>query len=101
MSLMNLEQMKLSGFEPDQNLKWEIIYEIPGPDDVDADDYSGVLVKSVAIDSHRVLIIDQAYANIHQSYVREFDTRTRDWDNEGWPSLNQPRSDFGYVLCKG
>jgi len=93
--------MKLSGFEPDQNLKWEIIYEIPGPDDVDADDYSGVLVKSVAIDSHRVLIIDQAYANIHQSYVREFDTRTRDWDNEGWPSLNQPRSDFGCVLCNG
>ena len=33
---LNLEQMKLSGFEPDPDLKWEKIGEIPAPDGVDA-----------------------------------------------------------------
>jgi hypothetical protein len=74
---------------------------MPAPGGVDADDYNGAFVISVAIDSHRVLIIDPTYDNIHQSSVREFDTRTGEWDNEGWPSLNQPRSDFGCVLCNG
>ena len=31
------------------------------PDGVDAVGYNGAFVKSVAIDSHRVLIIDQAH----------------------------------------
>jgi hypothetical protein len=96
----NLEQMELSGFEPDPDLKWEKIGDMQGPDGVDADDYP--LIKSVAIDSHRVLIIDQADGDfIHQSYVREFDTRTRKWSNEAWPSLNEPRCDFSCLLCNG
>jgi hypothetical protein len=98
---MNQEQMKLSGFEPDQNLKWEKIGEIPAPDGVEANTYNGMFVKSVAIDSHRVLIINQAYGNIHQSYVGQFDTRTGEWSNEGWPSLNQPRYAFSCLLCNG
>ena len=101
---LDLEQMKLSGFEPDPDLKWEKIGDMPAPGGVDAaNDYNGASasVKSVAIASHRVLIIDEAYGIIHQSYVREFDTRTGEWTNEGWPSLNQPRSDFGCVLCNG
>jgi hypothetical protein len=97
---LNLEQMKLSGFEPDQNLKWEKIGKIPAPDGVDQARYTGSFVSSVAIDEHRVLAIDQPYSDsIWESFVRVFDTRTRKWSNEAWPSLNQPRNGFVCVLC--
>jgi hypothetical protein len=101
---LNLEQMELSGFEPDPNIKWEKIGNVPnvpGPDGVEAVGYNGAFVKSIALDSHRVLIIDQAISSMNQSYVREFDTRTREWSNEEWPSLNQPRNLFSCVLCNG
>jgi len=59
-------------------------------------------LNPVAIASHRVLIIDEADGDIiHQGYVREFDTRTRKWSNEAWPSLNQRRDDLSCVLCNG
>jgi hypothetical protein len=95
----NLEKMELSGFEPNPDLKWEKIGDMQVPDGVDADYYPHT--QSVAIDSHRVLIIDQAYGNIHPSYVREFDTRTGEWSNEEWPSLKHPRLNFSCVLCNG
>ena len=88
---LDLEQMKLSGFAPDPDLKWEKIGDMPPPDGVDANDYNGAYVISVAIDAHRVLVIDQVYGSVRESFVRMFDTRTREWSNEEWPSLNQPR----------
>ena len=33
---LNLEQMKLSGFEPNPDLKWEKIVDMAPPDGVDA-----------------------------------------------------------------
>ena len=50
----------------------------------------------VAIDNHRILVIDPPYDDT-ESFVRVFDTRTREWSNEEWPSLNQPRIRFS--LC--
>jgi hypothetical protein len=102
---LNLKQMELSGFEPDPDLKWEKIGKIPAPDGVDQARYTGSFVSSVAIDEHRVLAIDQPYYDSiwesWESFVRLFDTRTRKWSNEAWPSVNQPRSNFGCVLCNG
>jgi hypothetical protein len=99
---LDLEQMKLSGFEPDPDLKWEKIGNVPAPGGVDVDSYDAI-VSSVAIDEHRILVIDHTLWThiIHESYVREFDTRTREWSNEEWPSLNQPRNAFSCVLCNG
>ena len=100
---LNLEQMKLSGFEPNPDLKWEKIGDVPPPDGVDeADIYNRLSIPNlVSIDEHRVLVIDHAYGNIRESFVRLFDTRTREWSNEEWPSLNQPRFGFGCVMCNG
>ena len=98
---LNLEQMKLSGFEPDPDLNWEKIGIIPLPDRFPKDEtYEGDAV-SICIDEHRVLVIDQAYGNTSKSYVRLFDARTRKWSNEEWPSLNNPRRHFGSVMCNG
>ena len=99
---LNLEQMKLSGFEPNPDLKWEKIGDVPPPDGVDANVYKRAFLPAlVSIDEHRVLVIDQVVGSISESFVRLFDTRTREWSNEEWPSLNQPRDDFGCVVCNG
>jgi hypothetical protein len=92
---MNLEQMKLSGFEPDQNLKWEKIVDFAVPASVDEEIYNeALLLLIVALDTHRLLLI-------HEHFVRVLETRMGEWDNEEWPSLNERRSDFGCVLCNG
>jgi hypothetical protein len=101
---LNLKQMELSGFEPVPDLKWEKIGKIPAPDGVDPGRCTGSFVSSVAIDEHRVLAIDQPYYDSiwerWESFVRLFDTRTRKWSNEAaWPSLNQPRSNFGVFFA--
>ena len=98
---LNLEQMKLSGFEPNPDLKWEKLGDMPPPDRFPEGIEYNCDGFPVAIDSHRVLVVDHAYGNIHESFVRLFDTRTREWSNEEWPSLNQPRKQFCCVVCNG
>ena len=75
------------------------------PRGVDEDRYydDSLIPNLVSIDEHRILVIDHAYGNIHESFVRVFDTRTREWSNEDeeWPSLNQPRLEFSSVMCNG
>jgi hypothetical protein len=75
---LDLEQMKLSGFEPDPDLKWEKIGNVPAPGGVDVDSYDAI-VSSVAIDEHRILVIDHTLwtQNNHESFVRVFDTHER------------------------
>lgn len=94
---LNLEEMKLSGFEPDPDMKWEKIGERAEP--------VGVFLPSlVPIDSHRVLVTDLYRGpsrNNHENFGRVFDTRAREWSNEEWPNLHQPRDHFGIVLCNG
>ena len=81
MSLNNLEQMKLSGFEPDPELEWENIADMAPPRGADTDityrrAYSP---RIVAIDKRRVLVIDHVcrFDDIHESLVRSINVRTR------------------------
>jgi hypothetical protein len=106
--LLGFEQMKLSGFEPDPDLKWERIGDVPAPERLMMASKATsaglmVFVTPVAIDSkHRILLIEDIFEDeIDESYVRLFDTRTRKLSDEAWRSLNQPREYFGCVVCNG
>jgi hypothetical protein len=74
---LDLKQMALSGFEPDDELEWERVGEY--------DD--GADVVTVPIDEHRVMVIsencvDDSHRSLTESLVRVFDLRSREWSQE-------------------
>jgi len=99
---VNLKQMQLSGFEPNLDLEWQKIGDTLAPPGADANNYEDKsFADIVAIDTCRILVIEQLYGNNRESLVRVFDARTREWSDEKWPSLNQSRECFGLVFCNG
>lgn len=92
---LDLEQMRLSGFEPDPNLKWEKIADAPR---AGARDF-----HALPIDDHRIFVIEASFAvngvGGHECIVRIFDIHTGEWSAESWPNLSQPRSGFACVKC--